>query len=93
MSEGMNGGMRGGMRGGMSTDEQLARRARLVAGGMDEVVPSPCLSVCRMDPATDFCEGCYRTINEIAAWGRMTGDEKRSVWQLIGKRIDDDSKP
>nr|WP_323740841.1 DUF1289 domain-containing protein [Caenimonas koreensis] len=61
---------------------------RLVDAGLVAEVPSPCLSVCRMDPATDFCEGCMRTIDEIAAWGRMGDDEKRSVWKLIGIRLD-----
>lgn len=77
----------------MSADELLAHRVRMVSAGMGEAVPSPCLSVCRMDPTTDFCEGCFRTINEIAAWGRMGDDEKRRVWRLIGNRIDGGQKP
>ena len=39
-------------------------------------VPSPCVSVCRMDPDTGWCMGCLRTIEEIAAWGSM-GDARR----------------
>ncbi|WP_395688010.1 DUF1289 domain-containing protein [Caenimonas koreensis] len=66
----------------------MAKQVRLVGAGLTTDVPSPCLSVCRMDPATDFCEGCMRTIDEIAAWGRMGDDEKRSVWKLIGIRLD-----
>ncbi|WP_153584590.1 DUF1289 domain-containing protein [Caenimonas koreensis] len=66
----------------------MAKQVRLVDAGLVAEVPSPCLSVCRMDPATDFCEGCMRTIDEIAAWGRMGDDEKRSVWKLIGIRLD-----
>jgi predicted Fe-S protein YdhL (DUF1289 family) len=41
-------------------------------------VRSPCNSVCRIDPRTQWCEGCQRTIDEIAAWGSM-GDEARRV--------------
>jgi len=33
-------------------------------------VASPCSNVCRMHEATGFCEGCARTIAEIAAWSR-----------------------
>lgn len=33
-------------------------------------VASPCINICRMDAATGFCEGCARTIDEIAAWSR-----------------------
>jgi predicted Fe-S protein YdhL (DUF1289 family) len=49
-------------------------------------VPSPCTSVCRMSPRTGLCEGCLRTLDEIAAWSRMDDDEKRAVWQLLEER-------
>ncbi len=49
-------------------------------------VPSPCVSVCRMDPARDQCEGCFRRLNEIAAWSRMDDEGKRAVWLLIEQR-------
>ncbi|MDN3922000.1 DUF1289 domain-containing protein [Pelomonas sp. PFR6] len=32
-------------------------------------VHSPCINVCRMHAGTGWCEGCARTIAEIAAWG------------------------
>ena len=49
-------------------------------------VPSPCTNVCRIDPATSLCEGCLRTIDEIAAWSRMDDQEKRAVWELLSLR-------
>jgi hypothetical protein len=49
-------------------------------------VPSPCISVCAMLPATGLCAGCYRSIEEIAAWSRMDDDGKRLVWQRIAQR-------
>ena len=49
-------------------------------------VPSPCISVCRMDAATGWCEGCFRTLEEIAAWSQMQDADKREVWRLIAKR-------
>ena len=42
-------------------------------------VASPCVSVCRMDAASGLCEGCLRTIDEIAHWGLYDDDEKRAV--------------
>lgn len=39
-------------------------------------IPSPCTSVCRIDPANGLCEGCLRTRQEIAAW-RDAGDAER----------------
>ena len=53
----------------------------------DEPVPSPCVSVCRMDPASGLCEGCFRTLDEIAAWSRMAAVDKRAAWALITQRI------
>ena len=67
----------------------LVRRARMVGAGLGEEVPSPCISVCRMDAATQLCEGCFRTLDEIAAWGRMPDEDKREVWALIAKRIEE----
>jgi uncharacterized protein len=52
----------------------------------DEVVPSPCLSVCKMDSVTEYCEGCMRTLDEIAAWSTMADDAKRDVWKEIERR-------
>jgi predicted Fe-S protein YdhL (DUF1289 family) len=49
-------------------------------------VPSPCQSVCVMDPDSGLCTGCLRTLSEIAAWGTLNDLEKQSVWTLIGER-------
>jgi len=48
-----------------------------------DFVPSPCISVCRIDAATGLCEGCYRTINEIARWSGASEEEKRAVWDQL----------
>ena len=49
-------------------------------------VPSPCNSVCRMDARTGWCEGCARTLDEIAAWSAMSDDEKAVVWDELAAR-------
>ncbi len=49
-------------------------------------VPSPCIDVCRMDARTGWCEGCLRTIDEIAGWSTMDEDDKRAVWQRLELR-------
>jgi predicted Fe-S protein YdhL (DUF1289 family) len=49
-------------------------------------IPSPCTSVCRMDERSGHCEGCLRTIDEIAAWSTMSDMAKRGVWKLLGTR-------
>jgi predicted Fe-S protein YdhL (DUF1289 family) len=77
----------------------LAARARL-ARATAENVPSPCLSVCRMDGRAGVCEGCLRTIDEIRLWSTASDGQKKAVWALIAQRIADqvpsiltDSKP
>jgi uncharacterized protein len=59
-----------------------------MAMGMAENLPSPCISVCRMDETGGLCEGCLRTLDEIAGWSAMTDAGKREVWASIGRRID-----
>ena len=73
-----------------SARELLRKQARRVASGQVAAVPSPCVSICRMDMDTGLCEGCRRTLDEVAAWGRMGEDEKRDVWALIAKRLDEE---
>lgn len=49
-------------------------------------VKSPCINVCRMDAATGWCEGCLRTIDEIAAWGALDERLQREVLALLPER-------
>jgi predicted Fe-S protein YdhL (DUF1289 family) len=49
-------------------------------------VASPCVSICRMSEATGLCEGCLRTIDEIAAWSVLDDDARRAVWDAIARR-------
>lgn len=46
----------------------------------DRPVPSPCVSVCVLDPVgTGVCVGCGRTLDEVAAWSQMTNAQRREV--------------
>jgi uncharacterized protein len=49
-------------------------------------VASPCVNVCRMDAASGYCEGCLRSLDEIACWSNYTAGEKRAVLALLGAR-------
>ena len=73
----------------MNTIGLIAERAlqvRELDRSGSEALPSPCISVCRMDAASGLCEGCLRTLDEIAAWGMMDNGGKRAVWALIEQR-------
>jgi predicted Fe-S protein YdhL (DUF1289 family) len=39
-----------------------------------------------MDRLSGFCEGCLRTIPEIAGWSRMEDETRRHVWRAIELR-------
>ncbi len=47
---------------------------------------SPCISVCTLDAGARVCLGCYRTIDEIAAWSTLDDDEKRAVNARLAAR-------
>ena len=49
-------------------------------------VPSPCIDICRMNPDTQWCDGCLRTLDEIRDWSSFDDDAKRAVWALIDAR-------
>ena len=63
----------------------VAARAQIIRA-TGEIV-SPCISVCRMHPITGLCEGCFRTRDEIAAWGNAGDDAKRVTWARIEQRM------
>ena len=67
--------------------KMLAQRAAQVLAEPVPHVPSPCLSVCVMDPQTEVCAGCWRTLEEIGVWSRMSDEAKRQVWQRIQQRL------
>jgi len=48
--------------------------------------PSPCINICRMHEASGLCEGCLRTIDEIASWSTFDDAAKRAVWAAIEMR-------
>jgi uncharacterized protein len=52
----------------------------------NDMVPSPCINVCRMNAQTGLCEGCFRTIDEIAQWSGATEETKRAIWTEIRRR-------
>jgi len=49
-------------------------------------VPSPCIDICRIDDATGWCDGCLRTVDEIAGWSSFDDDAKRAIWQALDAR-------
>lgn len=46
---------------------------------------SPCIGVCRIG-AGGYCEGCFRTLGEIARWGEMSTSERLAVFRALEAR-------
>ena len=44
---------------------------------------SPCIAVCRLDPASQVCVGCGRTIAEIAAWPSLSDAERQAILRRL----------
>jgi predicted Fe-S protein YdhL (DUF1289 family) len=49
-------------------------------------VPSPCDSVCAIDPDSGYCIGCFRTLDEIAGWIGLDAAARLAVWDAIDER-------
>ena len=50
---------------------------------------TPCIAFCQMDPRTNLCFGCGRTLAEIARWSGMDGAERAAIMaQLPGCMAD-----
>jgi predicted Fe-S protein YdhL (DUF1289 family) len=47
---------------------------------------SPCIKICVIDPTSRFCEGCGRTLQEIAQWARLSEAERLAVMAQLAER-------
>jgi len=57
------------------------------------MTPSPCINLCKMDPASGLCAGCYRTLDEIAAWSGLDNRRRKAVLTAIAARRAEASTP
>jgi predicted Fe-S protein YdhL (DUF1289 family) len=51
-------------------------------------IESPCVQICVVHPETRICTGCYRTIDEITDWSRMTAQTRRDIMNDLPARAD-----
>lgn len=47
---------------------------------------SPCIRVCRIDPANGLCTGCLRTLDEIAGWASFSEAERSAINAALADR-------
>jgi predicted Fe-S protein YdhL (DUF1289 family) len=51
------------------------------------VISTPCIKRCTVDPRTALCQGCGRTLEEIARWSRYTEAERRTIMAGLPARL------
>lgn len=42
-------------------------------------IKTPCIKVCVVDGESGLCLGCYRRLNEVATWARLTDAERDAI--------------
>ena len=50
-------------------------------------VSSPCVKLCRLDPATRLCQGCGRSLDEIGRWSSLSENERRAIMTELPARL------
>lgn len=49
-------------------------------------VESPCVNICVIHPETRLCSGCYRSIDEISSWSRLTPEGRAEIMEDLPGR-------
>ncbi|QID16563.1 DUF1289 domain-containing protein [Nitrogeniibacter mangrovi] len=49
-------------------------------------IESPCINICKLDEATGYCIGCFRSVHEITVWSRLDEAGKRAVLDAVAER-------
>jgi predicted Fe-S protein YdhL (DUF1289 family) len=49
-------------------------------------IESPCIRVCVVHPEARICTGCYRSIDEITRWSKMSPEARREVIAALPDR-------
>lgn len=49
-------------------------------------IQSPCIKLCVVHPEERICVGCFRTIDEIGAWSRLTPEARSAIMAELPAR-------
>ncbi|MFD1157295.1 DUF1289 domain-containing protein [Roseovarius aestuarii] len=55
-------------------------------------IESPCVRICVVHPEARICTGCYRSIDEIGRWSKMSTDERAQIMEDLPGRASQLSK-
>ena len=48
---------------------------------------TPCIKICVIEPGTQLCTGCGRTLAEIARWSQLEAAERRCIMTQLPSRL------
>lgn len=51
-------------------------------------IASPCTKVCTIDPRSQLCRGCGRTLDEIARWMSLGDSERERTMAQLPARLE-----
>jgi predicted Fe-S protein YdhL (DUF1289 family) len=51
------------------------------------MISSPCIKVCTLDPRSQLCTGCGRSLEEIARWGGLSEAERQQIMRALPERM------
>lgn len=49
-------------------------------------IESPCIKVCMIHPSERICTGCFRSIEEIGAWSRLSDEGRAEIMAELPSR-------
>jgi len=69
-----------------------ARPPKPLFSNVSPAVPSPCISLCRLDEQK-VCLGCFRHVDDIREWRSADDDRRRQIKLAAQMRLADASLP
>lgn len=49
-------------------------------------IETPCRKVCKINKKNELCEGCFRTIEEIARWATYSSAQRLQIMRTLPSR-------
>lgn len=53
---------------------------------MGERATSPCIGVCSLNIDSGYCEGCFRTREEVANWWHYSPERQEALCEELSRR-------
>lgn len=49
-------------------------------------IKTPCIKVCVVDGESGLCLGCYRRLNEVAGWAKLSDEDRSRIMSELPSR-------